>query len=410
MTMELRPILSAMRRNKVGAGLIAVQMAVTLAIMCNALFIMQQRMALSARPTGADESNVFVIANQWVGNPPDLKARVQNDLAALRSMPGVVDAYASNSHPLGNGGSTEGIKLTPDQKDDTTLTALYLADEHGLRSLGLKLIAGRNFTADEVQDKLGYADQTDPSAVILTRALAEKLFPGENALVRAVYVESQRHQSPVVGIVDRLQVPWTQAGGWGSKFNDNSMLEPFRFLSLYSDYIVRVQPGQLAAVMQAAPKKLIEVDRARVLESTQSLTEARADAYKDDRGLVVILGVVCAALLAVTAFGIVGLTSYWVAQRRRQIGIRRALGATRQIIVGYFQTENLLIAGAGAAGGVALALSLNLWMVSAFEMARLRTSYALMGAVVVMLLGQAAVLWPALKAASIAPALATRGG
>jgi putative ABC transport system permease protein len=139
------------------------------------------------------------------------------------------------------------------------------------------------------------------------------------------------------------------------------------------------------------------------------MTAARTDAYKDDKGLVVILGVVCAALLAVTAFGIVGLTSYWVAQRRRQIGIRRALGATRNAIVQYFQAENLLIAGAGAVIGVALAISLNLWMVNAISgLQRLQTGYALIGAIVVMILGQAAVLWPALKAASIPPALATR--
>jgi putative ABC transport system permease protein len=171
---------------------------------------------------------------------------------------------------------------------------------------------------------------------------------------------------------------------------------------------VHTQPGQMSSVLQAAPKKLFDISRARVIGKTQTMSAARADAYKNDKGLVVILAVVCASLLAVTSFGIVGLTSYWVAQRRRQIGIRRALGATRNAIIQYFQTENLLIAGAGAAIGVALALSLNLWMVNAFAMQRLNTSYALIGAIVVLLLGQAAVLWPALKAASIPPALATR--
>jgi putative ABC transport system permease protein len=67
--MELRPILSAMRRNKVGAILIAVQMAITLAILCNGLFIIEQRVALAKRPTGTDEANIFSITNQWVGNP-----------------------------------------------------------------------------------------------------------------------------------------------------------------------------------------------------------------------------------------------------------------------------------------------------------------------------------------------------
>jgi putative ABC transport system permease protein len=406
--MELRPILSAMRRNKAGAILIGVQMAITLAILCNALFIIEQRVALSKRPTGTDERNIFVIANQWVGAPPDLSAKLQGDLAALRSLPGVVDAVASNSFPLHNGGSTDALRLNPDQKDELALAAVYTADEHGLQALGLKLIAGRNFSPDEVVDKQGFTDVQTPSAVIITRVLVEKLFPGKSALGQSVYFEAREKPVPIVGIVDQLQVPWTEAGGWGSKFNDSSTLVPFRFVSNYAYYIVRAHPGQLASAIEAAEKKLIEMDRARVLQKTQTLTEARAEAYQDDRGLVVILSVVCAALVAVTAFGIVGLTSYWVAQRRRQIGIRRALGATRQAIIRYFQTENLLIAAAGAALGVAMTAALNLWMVTTFEMQRLDMSYAVIGAIVVLLLGQLAVLWPALKAASIPPALATR--
>lgn len=406
--MELRPILSAMRRNKVGAILIAVQMAITLAILCNGLFIIEQRVALAQRPTGADEANIFSITNQWVGNPADLSARMQTDLATLRSLPGVADAYVTNAYPLTNSGWTEGVNLSADQKHSTAPAAMYFADEHGLSTLGLKLIAGRNFNAAEVRER-GFNDLTPPTAVIVTRELANKLYPKGDALGKTVYFDFQKHSTPIVGIVEKLQVPWVSANGWGSKFNDNSMLEPFRYVSTYSHYIVRVQPGQMTSVMHAAEKALIDVNRGRVLETIRSWTQARADVYRDDRGLAVILGVVCAALLAVTAFGIVGLTSYWVAQRRRQIGIRRALGATRRAIVRYFQTENLLIAAAGAAAGVALAVAVNLWMVNSFEMQRLNTAYAVVGAIVVLLLGQAAVLWPALRAASVPPALATRG-
>jgi putative ABC transport system permease protein len=407
--MELRPILSAMRRNKVGAILIGVQIAITLAILCNALFIIEQRIALSHRPTGADEANIFVITNRWVGNPPDLSAKLRADLAALRELPGVIDAVSSNSYPMGNAGSTEGLDLNADQRTPTALTALYMMDEHGLAALGLKLIAGRNFTAAEVKELAGFTDIKPPAAMIVTRALAEKLFPGKSAVGQPIHMQYLAQQVPIVGVVDRLQVPWTQSGGWGSKFNDNSMIVPFLFLNNEIQYIVRAKPGQLQPVMKAAERKLFEIDRARVLESNQTLPFVRQDAYQDDRGLVIILGVVCAALVAVTAFGMVGLTSYWVTQRRRQIGIRRALGATRPAIVRYFQTENLLIAAAGSVLGVSLALSLNLWMVSAFEMERLHAGYTVVGAVLVLLLGQAAVLWPALRAASIPPALATRG-
>ncbi|HEY2464091.1 MAG TPA: FtsX-like permease family protein [Steroidobacteraceae bacterium] len=407
--MQFRPIISAMRRNKVGAILIAVQMAITLAILCNALFIIQQRIALSKRPTGADEANVVVLDNQWVGNPPDMIAREEGDMAALRSLPGVQDAYATNSVPLTDGGSSSGVGLHPDQKSATARTAVYFGDQHAIAGLGLKLIAGRNFNADEITDRVGYNDVKSPSAVIITKGLADNLFPNGNAVGQSIYDDFMKRHIPIVGVVERLQVPWVSAGGWGSTFNDNSMIVPYRLVGPFPIlYVIHTQPGQAAAVIQAAPKKLFDISRARVIGKTRAMPTLRKEIYKDDTGLVVILGVVCAALLAVTAFGIVGLTSYWVAQRRRQIGIRRALGATRNAIIQYFQTENLLIAGAGAAIGVALAMSLNLWMVSTFSMERLNTGYALVGAVVVMLLGQAAVLWPALKAASIPPALATR--
>ncbi|HEV7358979.1 MAG TPA: FtsX-like permease family protein [Steroidobacteraceae bacterium] len=407
--MQFRPIISAMRRNKVGAILIAVQMAITLAILCNALFIIQQRLAMSKRPTGVDEANVVVLDNQWVGNPTDQGARQQADLAALRSLLGVQDAFATNSVPLTDGGSSTGINLHPDQKTPTASSALYFGDEHTIAAWGLKLIAGRNFNSDEVVDKIGYTDIKSPAAVIITKELADKLFPNASAVGQSIYDDSLKGQVPIVGVVDRLQVPWVSAGGFANSFIENSIILPFRFVSPYPIlYVVHAQPGQAAAVIQAAPKKLFDISRARVIGKVRAMTTLRTEIYKDDKGLAVILAVVCAALLAVTSFGIVGLTSYWVAQRRRQIGIRRALGATRNAIIQYFQTENLLIAGAGAAIGVALAVSLNLWMVNSFAMQRLNTGYTLIGAVVVMLLGQAAVLWPALKAASISPALATR--
>jgi len=405
--MECRPILSAMRRNKAGALLIALQMAITLAVLCNGLFIIEQRLSFSQRPTGADESHIFFIQNQWVANPPDLSARLQTDLAALRALPGVIDAFASNSHPLGHSGYPQDIKLSPDQKSRTAQAAVYFADEHGLQTLGLKLIAGRNFSGAEVIDKASWSAQVLPPAIIITRTLADKLFPGKEPLGRSIYLQPDNRAVQIIGIVDRLQVPWAQA--WASKFNDNSIIEPFRLLSFYSFYIVRVQPGQVTAVLRAAENRLIEIDPLRILGKSQSLTAARAEVYRDDRGLAVILAVVCIALVGISAFGIIGLTSYWVAQRRRQIGIRRALGATRHNIVRYFQTENFLIVAAGAGAGATIAVFLNLWMATFFEMPRLPVSYVVISIICVFFLGQIAAFWPALKAATISPVEATRG-
>src|SRR6185437_5714821 len=124
-------------------------------------------------------------------------------------------------------------------------------------------------------------------------------------------------------------------------------------------------------------RRLIALNHDRVINRVQSFEQARAEVYRDDRGLAVILAVVCAILLVVTALGIVGLTSYWVAQRRQQIGVRRALGATRLALVRHFQTESLIIAAAGGIAGIVLGVAANLWMVSSFATARLPLVYLL---------------------------------
>jgi putative ABC transport system permease protein len=405
--MELRPILSAMRRNKFGALLIAAQMAVTLAFLANAVTLVEQRTAWSARPSGINEADIFVMHSETVDHPGDLAARQARDVAQLRALSGVADAYATNMYPLEGGGWIETVNLTADQKTPTAFAAHYMGDEHALGTMGLKLIAGRNFSADEI------VNRTDnnipaPSGFIVTKALAAKLFPEGNALGQAIYVENEK-PVPIVGIVDRLQGPMTAATGFSTTFAENSVLTPYRLIGERNVYMVRAQPGQRDAVMRAAEAKLMELDQERILQS-RSMQQVRMDAYRGDHGLVVLLIAICAALLIVTAFGIIGLTSYWVAQRRQQIGIRRALGATRRAIVRYFQTENFMIAAAGAVIGIAFAIALNLWMVRSFEMVRMDNSRAIVGALIILLLGQFAVLWPALRAASIPPALATRGG
>jgi putative ABC transport system permease protein len=402
--MELHPILSAMRRNKVGAIVIVIQTAITLAILCNSLFLIQQRLRSSERPTGLQEQDIFTVANQWVGNPPDLAAKVQADLAALRALPEVVDAFVSNSYPLSNGGWDDGLSLQAGDAHWVTSGALYFTDEHGLSTLGLKLIAGRNFDPAEIIER-NDMEGKPPAALIVSQALATKLFPDGNALGRSIYLADYKQKVPIIGIVERLQQPWVSVRNRKVEY---AMLQPYRYVEQYSNYVVRAKPGQLKAAMKSAEKQLLAVNRGRINDKTRTMAETRQRAYRDDRGLAIILGVVSVVLLIVTAFGIIGVTSFWVSQRRRQIGIRRAMGASRTAILRYFQTENLMIATAGSVLGVLLALTLNFLIAGKFEMARLNVGSTIVAAVVVVLLGQIAVLWPALRAAAISPVVAIR--
>jgi putative ABC transport system permease protein len=387
--------------------LIALQIAVTLAVLCNALFIIQARTAASRTPSGVrDEASVFVINNRWVGQGVDLAARERTDLAALRSLPQVRDAIVSVGHPLGGGGFSQLITLHPDRPGSGQGVMVYFTDEHGLDTLGLRLIAGRNFHSDEIVDRHGIADPASSlDGVIVTQALASKLEPGGNVLGRTVTMTPDGTHAPIVGIVARLLSAPRLAE---SPYADWSILVPYFWANAQVFYIVRARTGQVSAAMNAARTKLYEISHQRIIMDMQTLSDARRDSFRGARALALIMSVICGILLGVTAFGILGLTSHWVVQRRRQIGIRRALGATRGAILRYFQAENLLIAGVGAALGVALALIANLWILRSIALTRLPWVYPLVGVGAMLLLGQLAVLWPALRATRVPPAVATR--
>jgi putative ABC transport system permease protein len=402
------PILSALRRNKVGATLIALQIALTLAVLCNALFIIQQRTAQSRRPSGVgDEASVFIIDNRWVDEGSDLAGREQADLAALRALPQVADATVSNVHPLGGPVWSEAMLLNPDKPRSGVQAMIYMMDDHGLDTLGLRLVAGRNFHPADVVNRHGLADHAGGTlpGIIITQAAAQRLSARGSVLGRKVLIVPDGVSTTIIGIVDQLMS--TPLAG-NAPFSQNSIILPYRWADAQIFYVVRARPGQRRAAMAAARSKLYDVSTQRIITDMQTLSESRLDAYRGDRGLAFLMEIVCAILLVVTAFGIVGLTSYWVAQRRRQIGIRRALGATRGAILRHFQSENLLIAGAGVVLGVLLAIVANLWVVRSVALSRLPLVYPLIGVVAMLLLGQLAVLWPALRASAVAPASAAR--
>jgi putative ABC transport system permease protein len=398
----------AIYRKRFGAILIAAQIAITLAILANAAAIIVERLVWSGRPTGIDEANIFFVYAENIEAPASLAAVNATDVAALRSLPGVIDAYTTNSYPLQGGGWQLAVSLIADQKTPSAMTAYYFGDEHALNTLALKLVAGRNFTASEIIDR--DANAAPPvSGLIVTRALAEKLFRGGDALGKPIFVESTTIPVPIIGIVAKLQGPFVGASGFTSTFVENSVIAPYRFLTELSSYVARCEPGQLEKAMKAAHATLSKISPNRIIKES-SMTETRVDAYRTQRGLALLLGAVALTLLAVTAFGMVGLTSYWVSQRRRQIGIRRALGATRLAILRQFQRENLIIAAAGVTAGCLLAISLNAWLVSRFEMVRIGNGYIVGGGLAMLLLGQIAVFVPASRAMEIPPATAARGG
>ncbi|MGN2251107.1 ABC transporter permease [Frateuria sp. GZRe14] len=408
--MQIGPILVALRRHKAGTTLIALQIALTLAIVCNALFIIQQRLVRVDRPSGVQESNLFVIQNDWPEKLPsqDADARMRADLQALRQLGSVQEVSSSNSFPLRGSGWDNFVRLSPDQVKMTTDTAIFFSDEHTLATLGARLIAGRNFSADEVGSQSG-TDRMHARQIIISKGLAEILFPGGSALGKTIYVSNDNAPSTVIGITDTLQAHMT--GVWAKPYAYNAVLVPARLTGDGTFYLVRARPGQLADAMRQAKDALYAQSPMRIIparDGIMTFAQVRHRAYDGDYGMAILMGIISAVLLVITAAGIVGLTSFWVGQRRRQIGVRRALGARQRDILGYFLTENLLITLGGVLLGVVLAVSMNVWLVIRMGSQPMSPLYLVAGVLMLLLLGQGAVLAPAVKASRVPPVEATR--
>jgi putative ABC transport system permease protein len=402
-----RPILSAMTRHKAGVFLIAMQIALTLAIVANAIFVISQRVAYLSRPSGIDEANIIVIDNQWVGalTPSEAQARTAADLAMLRNLPDVADAYADYSYPAaGPIASVWAIYLTEDQATPTSFSEPYFADDHTLATYGVRLIAGRNFAPDELS--AGTADKTAAGPVIVTQDLATKLFSSETALGKVVYVSGV--PLTIVGVMANMEVPSVGT----RSFAYRSILSATRLSDPDGDqYIVRAKPGRAEHLRQSLSASLLALSRMRIVDpvdGVQSFGALRSKAYSRDSGLVILLSTVCIILMLATTGGIVGITIFWVGERRRQIGVRRALGARRVDILAYILAENFLIAAGGTIAGSALAFAVNLALMHYLEMASLPARYIAIGSALLLILGQCAALSPARRAARVSPMEATR--
>ena len=409
--MDIRPILSTLMRHKTAAALIVLEIALACAIICNALFVISDRLTQIREVSGLVEDELVRVQILSIGNDAEQAARTRSDLLALRAIPGVKDATVLNQVPFVNSSWNSGVRLTADQQQSTLSATTYMAEDRFVETLGLKLVAGRDFNPEEYRDASslldGLTDDATVPAAIITRALADKLFPGEDPIGKGFYSWSDQ-PTRVVGVVEHLVRPSQMGGPTAREYSIAYPLRPH--YNLGGNYLIRTEPDRREEVLAAA-KKVLQgngADRIILDENSKTVEQLRQEFYQGPRSMAWLLGIVCVALLLITALGIVGLASFWVQQRTKQIGVRRALGATRGQILRYFQTENFLLASIGIALGMLLAFAINQLLMGRSDLGRLPLYYLPAGAVLLWTIGQVAVFAPARRAASIPPATATR--
>jgi putative ABC transport system permease protein len=401
--MEFGPILSALKHHKTGTILVALQISVSIAIIVNAMFIINQRVEKMDRDTGMDTNNIIVTSIRTIDDDDDVGAMIARDLEALRALPQVLDATIINQVPLSGSGSSTGMRSKPDENLTAVATGRYKLDDHGLETLGANLVRGRNFYPEEIITWVpGTTENSPPAVVIMTQALADKLLPDEDALGKTVYWYGME-PATIIGIVDHMQGAWISWDGL-----DRNVYQPGITASQSVKYMIRAKTGERDKLLPLVEEILTGLKRDRVIRYVKTHEDIIKRSYTLDKVMTYMLGVVIVLLVSLTALVIVGLASYMVNQRTKQIGTRRALGATRLDIIRYFLVENWIITTFGAIGGCLLTVAVGYWLETSFELPRLDYSYLLVTVVSLWVLSQMAAYFPALRAANIAPAIATR--
>ncbi len=419
--MELGPILRAMGRNKVRFGLIVTEVALTLAIVANCVAMIRDARAAMVRSSGFDDENLVSVRStpfeKAFKEDGYLDNALDADLRSLRSMPGVRAATNSRFLPWQGGGSSTEMRAAG-TRGEMLRTQIYNADEGTLDALGVGLAEGRNFTREEVdRDTIRLRDlgknarETGPDGlprekflqeVVVTRAYGQLAF-GDKPLLGQQLEDSDGDLYRVVGVINDFYNPY----GW--PIHEYAVFYPNRArgYEFGAPYLIRTEPGQAVAVAKAVEERLLAVNNGRNLR-VQTMDEIKAQYFGPQRLVSTLMSSVTVLLVLVTSLGIVGLTSFSVAERTRQIGTRRALGARRRDVLQHFLAENWIVTTLGVAVGVVLAFALNFGLITVVAGAKLRWPLLAAGVLLLWVAGLLATLAPALRASRISPALATR--
>lgn len=410
--MEIRALFNSLKRNKTGPILVAVQVAITLAVLVNVAYIVRQKIQEVNVPTGMDLDGLFWIATGTTSRDNNYAAGVKADLSYLNSLPGVVAASVINNLP--QTGAITGLPFasnleTLQRPNGGTGALIYFGTDKLLDTLGVRLIAGHNFDLDAIKPPAAdfEASLGDwAQEVIITQRLAQKLFPDGNAIGKPIYVGLINKSSTIVGIVDFMRA--VPASARYDDFVSEIVFAPIIPAGPNGLYIVRAKRGQRAAVMREVEKNFADLQPGRFISRMKDYTRTAADIRQGTRTSAIILAVVALFVLAVTVVGISGLAAFNVTTRTKQLGIRRAIGARKFHILRYFLIENWIITTCGAVLGCMLALAAGIKLSTLYEMERVPLYYLVGGVLLVWIVGVLAVLVPARRAASISPAVATR--
>ena len=359
----MHPSIKSLRHYKAMVFTIVVEVAISFCLITNAFGLFISKVGPMYLPEGtATSASLYSVKMQSVFMPHEMSPKRSNptlDIATLREQSGNENVSEINSLPLGQEMSTVNVSSELGTKRlQRTEVAVYAGTDGYLTSLGVRLIEGRGLTKDDMADYDLQKDGLLASSVVITKSLAISIFGTSSALGKELFYGSKKdHSVRIVGVVDNVLKPII-GDVRGSQDALFETVRPF----VGGIYLFRNSLPNNRDRPREAAKALAALEAGRVTVMATSLDRIRRKYFEEDRALSGLLLALVTVILAVCWFGVAGITNYWIRQRYRSIGIRRALGAAKSDIALQFVTENLLVVAGGLVIGAPVAILVNRYM------------------------------------------------
>lgn len=356
--MSLKLLLKSLLHRKLVVILLLAQLAISLALIVNSSLLSMHARELLNRPTGLDLENTLMVelkpTSVALGQEPALSHLLERQLGALRKINGVVAAAYAKQAPLKDGGNNATVR-DYDQPElisvDPVPTTVASVDI--IKALNLKVIEGE--LPDALDPILDFTSldlskfDIRTRRIIITESLAKRLYGSQSA------IGHHTNHGRIVAVVSDFT---------GQLSSDNDSYNLFTIEQMDSGAVryvllVRTQPAMADIVKPLLADKLREADSNIDVFSVKSLGEQRDQLYNRESGLALLLTILSGLMLVVAMVSAYSNAFFHALKQQQEIGIKRALGASKGLILRELFSEAALLTAMGCSIGIIATVGLN---------------------------------------------------
>jgi putative ABC transport system permease protein len=352
------------------------------------LLTFQLHLPAATYPEVADQNAYFTRLDQRLGELPGVTGH-----AAMAGLPPLRDVNANTT-------AFEGKEPSPDGPGHN-VDFYQVVSGAWFETMGIPIVEGRAFIAGD--------DATSTPVAIINERLARVFYPGENPIGQRIRPSWVEPWATIVGIARDVKQGGLSAETGTELYLHYPQLETFFGGGARDMHVVVRSMRPPESIMAEVRSAVWDVDDALPLANMSSMEAHIAGSVSRPRFLALLLTIFAGVALALAAIGTYGVLSYSVAERRREIGIRMAIGAESETVMGMILRDGLGVAAVGLAAGLVGAFALSRLLGSLlFEVSATDPLTYVATPVILALVAGAACWIPARRATRVDPMIALR--